>query len=220
MSERDANSATVVVEPPPRMDAMDRYERMLDVQIDVLDGIDDKAAHLTRLIGVLLGIMLTAASLVPEFEAVSLTGESAPTVVTAAIGVSALLVALGFAVLTYLSSNFEYGASVEIARHFASANLEADDYSSVMLHAYADIIVRNRRVVVVNSRRFRNALASLFVGLVAVSLAALLALAESPLWLDWLGLAGAAVATIALLRYLLGEAYLTLQRETRIHERG
>lgn len=211
MPEHDADSATVVVEPTPEFDAIDRYERMIDVQIDVLDGINDRAKHLARLVGVLLGIVLTALSLLPEFESVGVRGTS--TMAALAVAVGGLLSSLVFAAVTYLGSNFEYGASPVVARYFAATDLSGDEYASVMLNAYAEVIPRNERVVAANARRFRNGLASLFVGLSALSVAVLLVVAGPELWFERAVVLVTVVGTGALLWYVLGEEYLTLQNK-------
>ena len=50
-----------------RADAVDRLERVIDTQIDTVDDFDQKAAYVTRFVGVALGLVLTAVSLASRF---------------------------------------------------------------------------------------------------------------------------------------------------------
>ncbi|PSQ48369.1 hypothetical protein BRD12_06465, partial [Halobacteriales archaeon SW_12_67_38] len=50
-----------------RADAVDRLERVIDTQIDTVDDFDQKAAYVTRFVGVVLGLVLTAVSLASRF---------------------------------------------------------------------------------------------------------------------------------------------------------
>lgn len=47
-----------------KLDALDRYERMIDVQIQTLNGIDNKAEYLTRYLAILIALLFTGASFV------------------------------------------------------------------------------------------------------------------------------------------------------------
>lgn len=61
----------------PWIDSLNRFERILDIQIDTLDIIDDKAQQTARIVAVLLGLILTAIPLAFRF--------GGPTLYTAAI---------------------------------------------------------------------------------------------------------------------------------------
>lgn len=194
----------------PKVEAVERFERMIDVQIETLNGIDDKAEYLTRFVGVLIGVVLTGLSLIPEFDGVALDTDSLPMLVSIFVGIVALLSTLGFSIITYLSSKFEYGVSASVAEHFASSDLTEDEYAELMLRGYADIIPKNREVVRVNSRRFRNALTSLLVGLGCLSQATLFVVVDLPIRVRYAILVSGFLVLGYVLRYILGEEYLTL----------
>lgn len=45
-------------------DLLKRYEQMINTQINTLNGIDDKAASIARLVTILVGLLLSGASLI------------------------------------------------------------------------------------------------------------------------------------------------------------
>lgn len=202
----------------PKIEAVERFERMIDIQIETLNGIDDKAEYLTRFVGVLLGIVLTGLSLVPKFDGVSPTVESFPMLASVFGSVLAFLSTLGFSIITYLGSKFRYGVSASIAEYFADADITEEEYTELLLRGYADTIPKNERVVRVNSRRFRNALASLLVGLGCLSLATFFLVVELPVFWEYVTLLVASLALGQILKYVLGEEYLTLDRESANNE--
>lgn len=197
----------------PKIEAVERFERMIDVQIETLHGIDDKAEYLTRFVGVLLGVVLTGLSLIPKFDGVSLTVESFPMLVSGFGSVLALLCTLGFSIVTYLGSEFKYGVRSDVAEYFADTDVTEDEYAELLLRGYADTIPKNETVVRVNSRRFRNALASLLAGLGYLSLATFFLVIELPTYGKYLALFVATFALGRILTYVLSEEYLTLDRE-------
>lgn len=207
-----------IAEPSPKLEAVERFERMVDVQIETLNGIDDKAEYLTRFVGILLGVVLTGLSLIPKFDGVSLTAGSLPMLVSVFVGVVALLSTLGFAIITYLSSRFKYGISPSVANYFAEVDVTEEEYTELLLRGYADIIPRNQRVVRVNSRRFRNALASLLAGLGCLSQATFFLVVEMAIYAKYIVLTSGFVVLSYILHYVLSEDYLILESEMRDNE--
>ena len=81
-----------------RADAVDRLERVIDTQIDAVDDFDQKAAYVTRFVGVVLGLVLTAVSLASRFGG----GDPAtqlPAVAAVAGGVVGLVAAVAGAIV-------------------------------------------------------------------------------------------------------------------------
>jgi hypothetical protein len=202
----------------PKQDAIDRFERMVDVQVQTLNEIDTKAAELMRLLAVLLGVVLTGLSLIPEFKTLALEVDSVPLVVAAAIGVGGLLSSLGFAIITYLSSRFGYGVSPGVAEYVANNDVPGDEYAGIMLRGYADIIPENREVVQANSRRFRNALTALLVALASLVLAVLYVVADIGLAAEVVLLAGGYTAVTVVVGYILSGGYLIRSPQTHDNE--
>lgn len=202
----------------PKANAVDRFERMIDVQIETLNSIDDKAEYLTRFVAILLGVVLTGLSLVPKFDGVTLTTNSFPMLVSVFVGVIALLSTLGFSIITYLSSKFKYGVSPSVAKYFADTDITEEEYTELLLRGYADILSQNRDVVRVNSRRFRNALASLLAGLGCFSQATFFLVVKIPVFTKYLALFGGFAVLGYVIKYVLDEEYLTLDRGVVINE--
>lgn len=218
LSDKAVEALEEIDGSPPKVKAVKRFERMIDVQIETLNGIDDKAEYLTRFVGVLLGVVLTGLSLIPKFDGVSLTVESFPMLVSVFGSVLAFLCTLGFSIVTYLGSKFKYGVSPGVAEYFADTDVTEEEYAKLMLRGYADTIPKNEEVVRVNSRRFRNALASLLAGLGCLSLATFFLVVELPVFGKYAALIVAILVLGRILQYVLSEEYLTLDREMDNHE--
>ena len=202
----------------PETDAIDRFERMVDTQIETLEGIDDKAAHVTRFVVLLLGVVFTGLSLVPLFGGGRAGIDSIVAVVTAAVGVAGLLGSLGFAVVTFLSSAFEYGPDETICDYIAEHRVQTDEYTSVLLRSYSEAVRRNRTVVRTNARRFRNSLASLLVGSVSFALGgAFLVLDVEPV-VAVVVLLATMLAAGRLFVFVIAEEYLTLDYQVNDNE--
>lgn len=202
----------------PEADAIDRFERMVQTQIDTLEGIDDKAAHVTRFVVLLLGVVFTGLSLIPRFGGGRAGIDSVVVVVTIAVGMAGLLGSLGFAVVTFLSSAFEYGPDETICDYMAEYQVRTDEYTSVLLRSYSEAVRRNRRVVRTNARRFRNSLASLLVGGVSFALGgAFLVLDVEPL-VAVVVLVVTLLAAGRLFVFVFAEEYLTLDYQISNNE--
>lgn len=194
----------------PEADAIDRFERMVETQIATLERIDDKAAHVTRFVTLLHGVAFTGLSLALRFGVTAIEIDSAVTVVTFAIGVVGLLGSLGFAVVALLSSAFEYGPNELIGDHMAEYDVPESTYRTILLRSYSAAIRRNRLVVRTNARRFRNALASLIVGVVAFALGGTFVVADVGPVMETAALLVTALATGRLFAFVVAEEYLTL----------
>ena len=193
-----------------RADAVDRLERVIDTQIDTVDDFDQKAAYVTRFVGVVLGLVLTAVSLASRFGG----GDPAtqlPAVAAVAGGVVGLVAAVAGAIVTYLSSRVVVGLHPHAARAIAGGEYGDDEYNTLLLRAYADAVERNRRVLRTNAGRFRRTLVALLVGIAYLAMAALLfVLAPSGGW-EWAILIVGTVAIGVVAWYLLTGRYLRLE---------
>jgi hypothetical protein len=197
----------------PELDLLERYERMTRTQIETLNGIDDKAARIARLVALLAGLILTSVSVVARTEGfrVDLTGGAS--LLFAGFAVSSLFVSLVYAIITYLSSEFEYGPTADIGRYMSKYRVPDQEYKDVLLRGYSSAIEDNRRVVVANARRFQRCLASFASGLLFFFGVGVLLVAPNdlyvqiPISLVFLGL------VFALAHYILREEYLTLDRQ-------
>lgn len=221
------------VDGPPDhyLDAAERLERVMDVQIATLNGIDEKAEHVTRLVGVLLGVVLSVVSLAVRAESIRLASPSMTTLLAFGVGVSGLLLSMIAAIVTYLSSKFEVGINRAVGRLLSRRDyeIEQEAYARRTLGAYSHSIGRNKRVIAENARRFRWALVFLVVGVVYLALSAALyvsgtipAASRRPLLASVVRAAvgaGTSLAVAGVAWYVLSGRYLTLESEGETDDR-
>lgn len=200
----------------PKLDALDRYERMINVQIQTIDGIDDKAEYLTRYLAILIALLFTGASFVVDTDFLEGVPVDLPLIISLLIGLIALGTSLVFSILTYLSSVFQYGPKRDFAVDLANNDVENKLYAEIMLRTYRDAIYENKRVVQQNSGRFKYALTALLNGVVFLAAAAVMIF--SPLRVSVVILIATILITGFLTWYILTDQYLTLEREELLDE--
>lgn len=128
------------------------------------------------------------------------------------LSVAGLFVSLIYAIITYLNSKFEYGPSAEMGEYMSNYKVNEQQYKDVLLRGYSDAIRQNRRVVVTNARRFERCLAAFLAGLLFLFGAGVLLILSASVTTEiivsfiFVGIAG------WLVRYILREEYLTLER--------
>ena len=203
----------------PETDAIDRFERMVETQIDTLEGIDDKAAHVTRFVALLLGVVFTGLSLVPRFGGATADLDSRVAVLTLFVGVIALVSSLGLAIVTFLSSVFEYGPDEELGNSLANYQITSQRYESILLRSYYSAIRKNKRVLRINARRFRNSLATLLVGVTSLTLSGTLLVMNLGLVVEIAVVLVASAIAGRLFTFVLAEDYLTLDYQITTNER-
>jgi hypothetical protein len=199
-------------------DLIDRYENMVQTQVQTISDIDSKASRTLRVITLLLGAIFTAVSVSVTYFQNSTDSVSSLQILIFGTGIIFLLISLGYASVTYLSSVFEYGPSEKFGRHMAEYEVEAQDYRNRMLDAYADILDRNKRVVKNNARRFRLTMLCLQVSMLFFFTGGLSVVYTFDFGtnvvlftLTWLG-------ALALVQFINEEEYLTLDWQTSDHE--
>ncbi len=196
----------------PLLDASDRLERVLERQLSTIDGIDEKAAHVTRLIGILIGLVFGVLSLAGNVGQGSLPRVDLPVQLAFLIGMTGLLAAMGAAIVTYLSSKFRSGLHYDVGYYLSEPDADIRYHAPLrrVLGAYADIIEQNKRVVETNSKRFRRTLWLLLSGVMFMSVAGGMYLGRADGRYAW----GALLVTIGLAIvttwYILTGRYLTL----------
>lgn len=200
----------------PRQDAIDRFERMLDVQVSTLNEIDNKSARLISFVGVLLGAIATVARVVPTManEGNFIDTGSIAGAFALFAGVAGLLVSLVYATITYLSTKFDYGLNANIADELArKTDVRRQTYRTAILRAYADSIRENRPIIDQNARRFRYALAALVGALFSLMFSVGYYLVHLSDAVELLTLFLGAILVGSLCLYIRDEAYLTTDEE-------
>lgn len=202
--------------PAPEYDLLRRFENMIAIQIETIDGIDDKAAFTARFVGIIMGLLVATVSIVLSTEAISLPAVSPVTILSFLLGLVLMFFSLGMAIITYLSSRFDYGPDTDFGYFIAEHPVDNQEYQSDMLIGYAMAIDRNKRVVRSNARRFKWSLATLLGGLTfLIATGALLILPMNDAVHGVVFLISVLV-TGAIMRYIVREAYLTLQEESQV----
>lgn len=204
----------------PYLDTVDRLERAVDHQISIINGIDDKAEHVTRLLGILIGLIFSVLSLVMEWEVNSLNSPTEPVEALFTMGVVSLLFAMAAAIVTYLSSKFRIGLHYNVGYYLSNSDVEIEPrkHTRRVLGAYGSMIEQNKRVIETNSRRFRWTLYLLLVGVLFLSTAGFLYLGQVPTADAWLIFWTSVVIAVTVGWYILTGRYLTLPSINSEHE--
>lgn len=194
-------------------DLLQRYEAMVRTQIETINGIDDKAAYVARLVAILAGLVLTSMSVVASTADVGVMPGDGGEVVLSVLAVTALFVSLVYAIITYLSSEFQYGPSARIGEYMATNKVSDQEYKDVLLHGYSQANRANGRVVIANSKRFQRCLTSFASGILFFfGVGVTLVLPDEP-WVDAAVVTAFAALVVVFGRYVLREEYLTLDRQ-------
>lgn len=154
------------------LDAADRLERAMDTQIQIIEGIDTKAEHVTRLIALLLGILFSVISFVTQLRQTPFVPPPSMVLATFGIGVGSLLVSMIAAVVTYLSSQYKIGLRGDIGEFLSDPSVSTNlpEHVRNVLGIYAFVIGQNRQVIETNVFWFRLTLLFLLYGISFVSL--------------------------------------------------
>lgn len=149
-------------------DAADRLERVLDIQHEVINDVDTKAAHVTRLLGVLIGVVVSALSLTHQIQGVDLADATRPVLVSFLLGLGALLLSMIAASITYLSSRFKIGLSYNVGKWLSNEETATTTTTHLRrtVGTYGYNIERNEKVLKSNFRRFKFSILLLLVGVV------------------------------------------------------
>lgn len=197
----------------PEIDLLQRYETMVQTQVETLNGIDDKAAYVSRLIGILVGLVLTSVSIVVSADGFRFNIDSVGAFLLIFFGSLGLFSALVYSIITYLSSKFMYGPSSDLGETMAQYAISDQDYKDVMLRGYSAAIRDNRRVIVTNAQRFERCLSSLVVGLLFLLGGAVLIVLPNHALVDGVVVVGFTLSAALIGRHILREEYLTLERK-------
>ena len=154
-----------------RFDLIDRFERVIDMQVMVLGEIDQKAGYVTRLVALILGVTVSVLSIgIRQGGALNV---ALPTVLTFGLGIAGLITSMSGAIVTYLSSKLKLGVHPATAAAFEESPISRSTYSRLVMNSYANTLKKNRQVLNVNARRLRYTLASLVLGICHLALAAI-----------------------------------------------
>lgn len=212
---RQIKTSSIPVENDPYLDAADRLERAIDTQIAIINGIDEKAEHITRLLGILIGLLFSILSLVIQIDSIGFGRVTLPVEIAFALGVFSLLLAMVAAIVTYLSSKFRIGLHQNVGYYLSQPNTETeyDEHIRRVLGSYGSILEQNKHVLETNSRRFRRTLVFLLLGVLFLSTAGTLHIGQISGLTGVVGLTGSGVFGGIAAWYILAGKYLTLETQ-------
>lgn len=193
---------------------------MIDAQSATLERIDDKSGQIARLLGILLGVVLSSVSLSTQLTGVSFTSLSTPTRLSFLLGTGFLLLSLAGASVTLLSTRYETGLGYATGKLLSRTDYEVSSERHLrrVLGTYAHSVRTNRRIIAVNARRFRRALLSFLVGLLYVTLTPTLLVADAPEIVAWVVLGLTVPPAIGMGWFVLSDRYLPIQQEVISNE--
>lgn len=219
MSGESDNGGTIVSSPSEQfdvdayVDATDRLERAMDTQVQILEGIDNKAEHITRLIALLIGIIFSVISFVTQLSRTPISPPPSTILAAFGIGVGSLLISMGTAIITYLSSQYKIGLHGDVGEVLSDESfaIEMPEHIRNVLGTYSFVIDQNRKVIETNVSWFRFTLFFLLIGVLFVSLAGFLYLADFGWPSSLLAVLCGLVLTLAIGWYILTGRFLPLQ---------
>lgn len=198
------------------VDTADRFERTIDHQIQLIDGIDNKAEHVTRLLGILIGAILSVLAVGVRINNGKIEPPNTPLFIMFVFGVLSLILAMAFSIITYLSSRFKIGL------HYRPANLLSQgDYDVVdrkhykrIIGTYGYALEKNKDVIEVNSKRFRRALVFLLIGVIFLSGSGISYISDLTAKAAGWSLIVTSLLSLIIGGYIFSGRYLTLDDET------
>lgn len=212
-SETDDGIEDSPVDPDLYLDTADRLERSIDTQVATIDGIDNKAEHVTRLVGIVISLVFSVIALVPNVDAISLQSTSLPVEVAFLLGILFLLTAMAGAIITYLSSKFRVGLHYNVGYYLSETEEPVDRHKHLrrVLGSYGRVLEENKKVIEINSKRFRRTLTALLLGVLFLATTGLLYLGQVDETQSWVGLGIALAIGAVAVWYILTGRYLTLE---------
>ncbi len=209
-SDRDGDSSS---KADPYLDTADRLASQIQTQIDTIEGIDTKAEHLTRLIGILIGLVFSVLSLVANADMIQLTRPTSGTRIVFLLGITCLLAAMGAAMVTYLNSRYRAGIHHSVGYYVSNKeqSVDFDVHIKRICGSYANVIEQNKTVIEVNSIRFRRALYLLLVGVIFLATAGSIYLGGFSESQSWYGVVIAGLLALLIAWYFFTGRYLPLE---------
>ena len=148
---------------------VERYERVVESQLSALTNVDTNAWRAARLIGILLGILLTGLSIVAQGD--TEVTFSLPALLFFTVGIMSLLLSLLFATVSILNVEVGYGPGTDITDGLTNGEISSEGYPAVVSKSLANSIKKNKTVLSSKADKLRYTYNFLIVGLVSFSTA-------------------------------------------------
>lgn len=146
----------------------EKYDRMIESQLSALTNVDTNAWRAARLVGLLLGILLTGLSIVAQGENTAITFSPA-VLIFLILGVISLLVSLVFAAVSLLNVEVGYGPGTHLTDGLTDGEVSPGAYPGIVSKNLSKNIEKNNRVLSSKADKLRYTYNFLIVGLIAFS---------------------------------------------------
>lgn len=196
-----------------KQDLADRYQQMLDSQLSAISNFDQKAWRVARLVGILLGIFFTGASIFVSKTSTQTEIDLLPVIATISVGVSALIVSVVFSALCILSTTAGFGLRVELSDALNNGELDVEDYPGIITKSYLKNIKNNIKVMKSKGRLLRYSLSALIIGIMGLSGGIFLQFVPVEPRFQYISLALLGAVSIFLGYYILTMQYSVLDTE-------
>jgi len=158
-----------------RLDLANRYEEMIQRQVENLWNIDTKAWRAARLIGLLIGVFLTGISILPGESGGGISQNlSLAAKVSILGGIALLLVSLFLAMVGILNVKAGYGPNTSLSKAIKNGQVEDEEYPMILSVGLAKSIRMNRRVMGNKADYLRYCFASMYSGIVLLTIGIIL----------------------------------------------
>lgn len=147
---------------------VEKYDRMVESQLSALTNVDTNAWRAARLIGILLGILLTGLSVVSQGQNTAVAFSPA-VLIFHTLGIISLLVSLAFAAISILNVKVGYGPGTHLTDGLTDGDISPESYPNIVSKNLAKNIEKNNRVLSSKADKLRYTYNFLIVGLVAFS---------------------------------------------------
>jgi hypothetical protein len=137
---------------------------VLDHQINTFTEVDQKAAETTRLVALLLGLILTAASIIAQSDLSLNPYLNWGTF----LGLVSLIIAFIFSVITYTSTDIETGIGKPDIDRLIDRKYTETDWLILLLRSEGEWMKTNEKRLTRNNRWLFAAHVSLVIGIVLV----------------------------------------------------
>lgn len=215
---RQAFSSDPSPQSDPEIGLLARYEQMIQKQLDTINDIDDKAAFVARLEGLLIGISISAASVVLGPDQIRFSFETLFVLLTFGAAMGSFFISIIFALITYQKSKLLYGPTYKLGEYMSKYRVDGQEYRDNLLAGYSHAIRKNWEVMVSNANQFEKSLASLLAGIIFLFTSGVLLILSAPFIVDTAVGLGALVIAAWLAGKINREDFITLDGDPPRYE--
>jgi len=155
-------------------DVVARFEQFIDKQLQAYNDIDKKSEHIMRTAGLIIGIIISGASLALNNSSIDVSSIQASSQIILVAGVGFLFFSLFSAVITYTNVRLKIGLDEKVAYQVAEDDdIDYETHLNRLLTSYGNIFESNKETLNDLNTPLRHSVTSLLVGLLWLSVGVL-----------------------------------------------